>query len=573
MKTKLIFLAACGLLLLYTLTADAQQLRAAQKINRIPSSRVLLIPLDDRPPCVQFPTLIGLTGDTQVVTPPLELLGRFTVPGDTTRIAEWTRAQDLKTFDAVIVSMDMLAYGGLVNSRVHRTPIKDALARLELVRELHRRAPRLPVYGFSVIMRLAPTGDGRNEAYREKLARWAEISPEAKTDPALAREVARLEAEIPAAALSDYKAARRRNFAVNQASIELVKSDVLDYLILSQDDAKPRGIHVADRERLIGDARRLKLEERIAVQPGADEVAMLLLARALNRKFNYTPRISAVFSSEAIRHQVMPFEDQPLHRTVSLQIAATASREVSSAEDADVLFYVYASRREPSAAVAFAEKIAREVARGRRVIVADIDPVGDVQGADPVFTQALLKRGAYRSLVGYASWNTAGNTIGTALPHGLVYSLALDRLTRPARAERIGHAQITFLLHRLFDDYAYHALVRPEAKKYAAANNLNSSNLNTDGERRVAKYIDERMRPEVETLWRSFADQRFVVNAKDKKNALVLAPTSLSDFRISLPWGRVFEALVTFNVNAPAIKASASARGNGVKMNDSIEKK
>jgi hypothetical protein len=26
-------------------------------------------------------------------------------------------------------------------------------------------------------MRLAPTGDGKNDAYRDKLSRWAEISP------------------------------------------------------------------------------------------------------------------------------------------------------------------------------------------------------------------------------------------------------------------------------------------------------------------------------------------------------------------------------------------------------------
>jgi len=559
MKIKYIFLIACCLLPLNTSTAGAQEAaRDARNATTTPAARVLLIPLDDRPPCVQFPTLIGQTSDTQLVTPPLEMLGRFTVPGDTARITEWVRAQDIKAFDAIIVSMDMLAYGGLVNSRVHRTSLKDAMARLELVRELHISAPRVPIYGFSVIMRLAPTGDGRNEAYREKLARWAEISPEAKNDPALAREVAPLEAQIPAAALSDYKAARLRNFAVNQASVELIKNGVLDYLILSQDDAKPRGVHVADRERLIAEARKLKLEERIAVQPGADEVAMLLLARALNRKFNYAPRINAVYSSEATRNQVMPFEDQPLHRTVSLQIAATASREVMNADDADVLFYVYASRKEQGAAAAFAEKIAHDVARGRRVIVADIDPLGDVQGADPAFTEKLLKQQAFSPLVGYASWNTAGNTIGTALPHGIVYSLALDRLANQnARAERIGRAQITFLLHRLFDDYAYHTLIRPEARKFAAIHRLNSGNLSGEGEQSTANFISERMRPEVETLWRAFARQRFVVHTKDKRDLVTLAPLSLSDFRISLPWGRLFEALITFDVKAPSTRAVA----------------
>ena len=548
--TVLAFL--CVVILLCAPGVSAQR---RQPTDPARNTRLLLIPLDDRPPCVQFPIMIGRTGDAEVVTPPREMLGRFTVPGDTEKIAEWVRAQDLRSFDAVIVAVDMVAYGGLVNSRVHRTPLNEALARLDLLRWIRRTAPRLPVYGFNVIMRLAPTGDGRNEAYREKLARWAEISPDAAKDATLAAEVPRLEKEIPAAALSDYKAARERNFTVNRSSIEMVKSGVLDYLILSQDDAKPRGVHVADRERLIAEANRLTLQDRVAVQPGADEVAMLLLARALNKKFNYSPRIAAIFSSEEIRNRVAPFEDRPLHRTVSFHIASTGSREVTGDENADLLFYVYASRKEAGNAVKFAERIARDVDSGRRVIVADVDPIGDVQGADPVFTEELRKRKVFERLVGYASWNTAGNTIGTALPHGLVYSLSLALLSRssvrpaPAAIERVGRAQIEFLLHRLIDDYAYHSLIRPEARKLAASNNLNPNGLQGEGEERIENFIRERLRPEVDRLWRDFANRPFSIGPKQQSVATLL-PTALNNFRLDLPWGRTFEAEITFDVVA-----------------------
>jgi hypothetical protein len=509
---------------------------------------------------VQFPTLIGLTGDTEVITPPMEMLGRFTVPGDPERIAGWVRTQDLRSFDAVIVSIDMVAYGSLVNSRIHRTPLETALARLDMVREIHKRAPRVPVYGFNVIMRLAPTDSPVIEGYRDKLSRWAEISPERTKDKATAEKVARLEKEIPVAVLDDYKRARARNFTVNRASIEMVKGGVLDYLILSQDDAKPRGVHVADRERLISEAKQLNLTDKIAVQPGADEVSMLLLARALDKKFNYSPRIHAIFSSEAMRNRVMPFEDKPLHQTVSLHIKATGSREVPDADTADILFYVYASRKEAGNAAMFAERISKDLTRGRRIIVADIDPVGDVQGADPVFTRELRKRNGFAPLVGYASWNTAGNTIGTALPHGVVYSMALDKLvrTQEARAIRIGQAQLKFLLHRLLDDYAYHSLVRPEAKKFATARKFNPNGLTGESEKLVADFISERMRPEVDDVWRGFANRPFIVDNKDGKSAVTLTPSALKDFRISLPWGRTFEALVTFTLDAPSTTPSRS---------------
>ncbi|HVF29156.1 MAG TPA: DUF4127 family protein, partial [Pyrinomonadaceae bacterium] len=251
MLKKVVHIVAALLsLTTYDVTAaTARDAAGAQSLDQQHAARVLLIPLDARPPCLQFPIMQGLIADAEVVAPPREMLGRFTAPGDTEQIAVWVRAQDLTRFDAVIVSIDMLAYGGLVASRVYRTPPDEAMKRLDLIREIRRRAPRLPVYAFNVMMRLAPTADGVNEAYREKLSKWAELSPERTKGAELGEQVARLEREIPAAALDDYKQARARNLAVNLAGVEMTGKRIIDYLILAQDDAKPRGVHVADRER------------------------------------------------------------------------------------------------------------------------------------------------------------------------------------------------------------------------------------------------------------------------------------------------------------------------------------
>ena len=539
------FVCLCALLLSLTFAPES-----ASRENR-PHARVLLISLDDRPPCLQFVIMQGRIADAEVVAPPRELLGRFTEPGQPEKIAAWVRAQDLRAFDAAVISVDMLAYGGLVASRVHRVSLETARQRLELVREIRRRAPQLPLYGFNVIMRLAPTADGRNEAYREKLARWAELSSEAARNAKVAAEVERLEREIPKEALEDYKQARRRNFEINRASIALVKDGVFEFLILSQDDAKPRGVHIADRENLIAEAQRLDLADRVRIQPGADEVAMLLLSRALARRFDYEPRVHAIYSSEEKRRRVAPYEDRPLEVTVSFQIAAAGAREVARPEDADLLFYVYASRDERGAARAFAERIAQDVARGRRVIVADVDFGGVVQGAGEEFTEELRRRGVFPRLFGYASWNTAGNTIGTALPQGILFALAVDRLASdPAAAERIAGAQMKFLLHRLIDDYAYHSLVRVEInRRFAPARGLNTMRLDAQGTRIIEEIVREKMRPYVESLWRDFAQRPFVLPpASGVKLALV--PTALEDFKLTLPWGRTFEAEIDFRLVA-----------------------
>jgi hypothetical protein len=204
-----------GFILIFNILAFCQ-------VHSQSKMRVLLIPLDDRPPCLQFPIKMGQIAAIELITPPRELLGRFTDFGKTTEIITWINTQNLQSFDAAIISIDMLAYGGLVASRVHQTGIETAMNQVKIIEEIRKKNPKLSIYGSSVIMRLAPTGDGKNEAYREKLARWAEVSPDVsqKTTTQI------LENEIPAEALTNYKKARERNLNLNAYAIELTNKKV-----------------------------------------------------------------------------------------------------------------------------------------------------------------------------------------------------------------------------------------------------------------------------------------------------------------------------------------------------------
>ena len=193
------------------------------------------------------------------------------------------------------------------------------------------------------------------------------------------------------------------------------------------------------------------------------------------------------------------------------------------------------------------------------MIVCDIDYKGDVQGADPVFTEELRRRRVFPQLTGYASWNTAGNTIGTALPHGIVYTIARERVaaSTPNRTRQIADAQIEFLLHRLIDDYAYHSIVRPQAKAVAAARKLNPNGLSGANQTTIEDYVREQMRPHVDGLWRDFANQEFVVERTTARRGTVereFVPRSFDDFRMLLPWGRTFEAAIDFDVKLDAAR-------------------
>lgn len=510
---------------------------AALAADRMPT-KILLIPLDDRPPCLQFPVKMGLIGDAEIVSPPVELLGRFTEAGKSDAIIEWLKKQDLRSFDAAIVSVDMLAYGGLVAMRTHATDDPTALNRLQFLKELRKIAPQIKIYGSSVIMRLAPTGTGENEAYREHLAKWAEIS----VDPNLKAETIALEKKIPAEALENYKAARIRDLKINRAAVELVRGKTIDYLILSQDDAKPKGVHVADRENLIALTKKMKLTGRIAVQPGADEVSMLLLARSLTDKYDFHPRIKAVYSSPEAAAAVMPFEDRPLNQTVSFHIKAVGAHEVPDAKDADLFFYVYASRSEKGKAENFAGEIEKQINGNKQVIVADVDPRGDVQGGDKSFTNLLAQKNLLARINSYAAWNTAGNTIGTTLPQGTIYALAKAKLLSSDDVKRrILTAQNWFTFHRVLDDYYFHTVVRAKAKAFIAQNKWSALRLSDEATAKVESYSLDLLDENFKELSREYFGKTFSATSG-------LACSEPSDLKFDLPWNRTFEADIDFKL-------------------------
>jgi hypothetical protein len=504
-----------------------------------------------------MPVKMGLIGDVEVVTPPRNLLGRFTEFGKSDEIIKWLKTQNLKSFDAAIISLDMLAYGGLVAMREYETTESEAMKRADFIRQIRKIAPKMPIYGSSVIMRLAPTGNVVNESYRANLAKWAEIS----VDESKRAETIELEKKIPAEALEKYKKARQRDLKINLYSVELVRDKVIDYLILSQDDAKPNGVHIADREQLTDYVKTLNLGEKVAIQPGADEVSMLLLARTMTDKYKYRPKIKAIYSDEKIADQFMPYEDRPLRKTVSFHIKAVGATEVTDESQADILFYVFVSRFESGKAESFSDLIKEQystVAKaGKPYIVADVDIKGEIQGADTKFTESLRSKLLLRDALGYASWNTAGNTIGTALPHGVLSSIselifeedvktkykppkipkdkskAVLGVWTSKRKERMKLAQTWFMLNRLLDDYVYHSVVRPQAIKFGQSRGWNVFRFDAE----QTKVVEEFSSPKVQyEIWKNL-------------NSLSVNCERTKTFNFTLPWGRTFEAEIDFQLD------------------------
>lgn len=512
--------------------------------------RIALVPLDDRPVCLQYPVMMGGLAYAEVLTPPRAALGRFTAPGDTDAITRWLRAQDWGSIDALVVSIDMLAFGGLVASRRHGVDADTALARLTVLSDIRQGHPSLRLYGSSVIMRLAPTADGTNETWREPLARYAELA-HGPTTALETAEVAALVEQIPAAARQDYLRARTRNLRLNLAAVTLAAAEVLDYLVVSQDDARPRGMHLADRAEVTARVREGRLTARVGVQPGADEVAMLLLARAVLERRGLAPTVGVDYSSEAVPTMVAPFEDRQVQDTARFQLAAAGASAIAETGRVDLRLLVFASRHDAGRAAAFARAVEASVGHGPPTIVADIDPKGDVQGASAAFTEALLAAKVFPRLYGYASWNTAGNTLGTAIAHGLL-AWAGARLAMACSSPAflaMAEARVTFMLHRLINDYAYQGVLRPVLNRELRDAGRDASWLRSHASD-MAGRIQLELAPKLAVYARQFGST-YVPPAPGPTDWAVHVHEP-RDLQVRLPWDRTFEAAISFEVPVTA---------------------
>ena len=252
-----------------------------------PAGYITLVPIDDRPATGQVAQMVGRIADHRVMTPPREMLGRFTRPGDAAQIEQWLRTQDYSKHDAIIVSVDMLAYGGLVASRRRGAPFDEARKRLEFFRWFKQKYPRVPVYAFSTIMRVAPTASRETLAIHEKLARWSELKDRTQNtnDQALVTELGLISRELKSEVIENYLAARKRNLRINLAMFDLVKQGIVNEMILLQDDARQYGLHRQDQAELKNRLKELGIENRIPIYNGADEGAISMVSRAVLEKF------------------------------------------------------------------------------------------------------------------------------------------------------------------------------------------------------------------------------------------------------------------------------------------------
>jgi hypothetical protein len=492
--------------------------------------KIGLIPLDERPANHRYPRMIAAIAGCELITPPPELLSRQRQPAPADALIDWLEAQ-AGAADVWLIACEMLVYGGLIASRIGHEPADVLLARLRRLRALHESRPALPLLGFSLITRISRHDDATEEPdywadYGSRLFRFSQLTDRlAQGDPVRAA-LAELQAQIPSEHLRDFLWRRARNYAVNQAALDLLADGVFETLVLSSDDTSAFGLASRDKRLLLGDVRARRLDDRLLAYPGADEVGSVLVARRINLQAGRAPSFWPIYILPGGEGITAPFEDAPVRVTVERQIVAAGAQVAASAEAADVLLYIHPPtdseaewvRDYPQSAPddprlpylsAAAAQIAEALAAGRRVAVAD---VAYANGASQRWIDALRAALDPAALTAFAAWNTAGNSIGTAIAQACAALVGDPALNR------------RFTIHRLLEDWGYQTVVRH----------------------------DLRVRLRAETGHAEPTPDRIDATCTEIESALAGLLTQIAtDQRVShvrLPWGRTFE--VDFDLEA-----------------------
>jgi hypothetical protein len=492
---------------------------------------IVYVPMDDRPVTRQLPLLLGEIAGAEIIEPPRRLLGNYLTPGEPDRIIAWLNAVAARHARRFVLSSDMLAYGGLVASRAPGVSYADGYFRLRVLKRLRERLPRARIAIFGTVMRQAPTGVPASVPYFAAYPGWLYLQRYANLPepppPEERATVEALKAKIGTPLLEEYLAARARDRQADRLLLAMTADGIVDRLVLGQDDAGPVGLARADRVQLEATIAELGVQDRAVIQPGTDELGMVLVARMLARAVGWSPAIEVRYMPASGAPMQDPLEFRPIPETIENLIELCGGREV--ARDGEIVLFV----RLPRSTVVSDDSLVREmrgvIARGRSVALVDETFLSGTYDDEERFAERILRDGIASHLDAYASWNTDANSVGTALAE----AVAAGAGKRAGTYDALAHRTFTFM--RFLDDIWFHAEVRPALERTLDAEGIRDHTYLTPAQAAPLQRLDRAW------LW-SYA-QRVLDE--------LYPGYHIAAMRITLPWDRPFETEIETAIAPP----------------------
>lgn len=510
--------------------------------------RIILIPLDTRPPCQKMVVDAGKMAGIQVITPPSEIMDYYTKKGDSKAIQKWL-LENISQADGAIISVDQLLHGGLLASREAQTTDVERLELINYLQNLRQKAGDKPIYAFNILPRITPTPTLESDSKKIiKISRLIdEISIFQNADDI--KLVDDLKTEIDEDDLYTYLDLFKKNTAMNKDLIRLTEENVLTKFVIGQDDGEDFGVPNMEKRSLQNYLHALTVPpEKVMITKGADEVALSLLANFVQQKTDYRPKVYVAYNDDKAMGTVMPFMAGSVGSTVKEKLIMSNAVEVNSPDKAGLILYVFiGSDDNLSTQYKAASEIKKYLAQGKKVALVDLSK--HFSAEETVFPELLKENVPINELISYAGWNTASNSIGTALANAVIYKAARPQFNTVNDVLALEYNRLTLLYNRILEDYYYLKEVIDVLNVTLRLHGYENVN-DLDMEHNyiwMNDLLQQDMAKRVWSLWHSSsARQPIIVQTPEGNYKLTVRYLQAETF---FPWPRTFEIYLQSHLN------------------------
>ena len=383
--------------------------------------RVLLVPLDSRPPCKDFVIDAAQIANVEVITPENKLLDYFTIPGEPLKLRQWL-ISNVDGVDAIIISIDQLLYGGLIAAREGNLNDDDIASLEKYLIDLRKNAPNTPIYAFSILPRMQPQQSIDNYQQRRAMMAYSRLRGRAYSGLHVDDE-SMVEAfnEIKPENLDNYISHFEECEKLNKCLINLTQEGTLNRLIIGLDDGEKYSIQNEFVDNLLRIISNNNAADKISLIHGADEISLTLLAEIVNRNITNNLKVCVQYNNSEVPSKVLPYMAIPIKDVINEKISQLNLKIVDNPAEADFTLFVSVNdENNIDNKISSANRIDNLIESDIKVALVDLSWHFD---KNETLLPVLIDRGlSVNSLIAYAGWNTASNSIGTAISQAILYN-------------------------------------------------------------------------------------------------------------------------------------------------------
>ena len=507
-------------------------------------NKIILIPLDSRPPCTDFVVDLGKIADTEIIIPPSKLLDYFTIAGETDKIKEWL-LENVNEADAIILSIDQIVSGGLISSR-EKVLNYDDIASLEKFLIDLRNKTSVPIYAFSILPRTQPQQSIDNYKIRRALNAYSRLIGLAHAGlPADDEAFFEALSEVDTNNFNAYINRFDMNEKLNCNLIKLTQEGILDRLIIGLDDGEEYSIQNLMIDNLREEINSSSTADKVSIIHGADEIALTYLAEiSLNRNDNNSLKVCILYNQPETASLIMPYMAVPIETVVKEKVQQFNLNIVNTPEEADFTLLVSVNDEDIKngkydTRINISDQLEKLISNNIKVALVDLSVNFDKN--ETLLPILIENEIPINSLISYAGWNTASNAIGTAITQALLIRNSEFGMRNYEEVLNCELENLRFLNQRFIEDQFYlkdgidtvnHALKN--------SGSYDTSYLDFKTEYEYATFIMRAvMNKKIADFKCSTAFQKPIeINLPDK-----IYKISLKNFttNIKYPWPRTFE--------------------------------